>query len=899
MFTKFLPDGRDPELYELLERNWDITRHWFTAALLARAFLFQQFLNKAVSEKATLGNDLRRRWLLAQIQPKIIFGTDILNTLTQLIGGISNIADIETTLSQIWEAVTTLICRLDPSLESSDKRPSLFVIIDEAQDGVTQLPDAFMSGVQAPQDIKRKKRPVLRQLLFTLTSALEKTAENVDVTHIVTGTGISKEMLEDAVSSATYKEQSIAFVPDYNTGGFDHIEDQKSYIAHYLGEGFPQSQIGKPLCSRMWHWLRGRYRFTTEFLSLIIEDAFRNPDALLNAYIYEFGRFHPTDHGKNLSSSDGISSSYSFPFSALQFDKVLDKRDGREKIDNIDAIAYPFFMRSVISGGPLGQDEQDFIEWGIARWRYSTEKSTYKCTISEPLVLLAAAFRISLKDGTPLYKRLTAYIDTNSTGQNHNGFETYLTYFFARTFGRGERLGAVFDLQDCAEKTLGDYDATLVSLYRLDDDSPLEEYPIILFPGRDNPGSAESIEGEDVGPADGSYVRDCGPVHIPGSLAEHAKDHADTARWMHHRTRTAFCYPAPKTGPDLIFVLRLTKPHESQIYYIWVVVQAKFYRAHKSPNMKARDLKDAIRSVTPERFCMDEGDTEDPHERDELKEQNINLEHLGNRQKILEAMTDLTNREPSTGPYGVLRVVASFPQNAKFSLAPEAQTTADRYPLASLNREYLMRRLQHISPTRYLARKDEEDTRARRTNPRASLPPINPKTTQRLGKITLWTKEKSKVSIKAANMTHIQDQIEYIRIYGEWKWIPPANWRINGKEYKDTLSEFLYDVLRGRYSIRHDSSDARVVEDREEIVQKLVKRVNDGNGKDPEYDDRVLALSQHLNDEGENIFGGDVTMEEVNTPKDVEMEDATNEGMEGVEATETGRRNLKRKKRPD
>jgi len=257
-------------------------------------------------------------------------------------------------------------------------------------------------------------------------------------------------------------------------------------------------------------------------------------------------------------------------------------------------------------------------------------------------------------------------------------------------------------------------------------------------------------------------------------------------------------------------------------------------------------------------------------------------------------MADLVDREPATGTHGVLRVVATFPQNAKFSAIPETQASADRYPLASLNKEYLMKRLQHITPTRYLAKKDEEDTRARRTDPKAAIPPVNSKTIKRLEKITLWTKEKSKVSIETAKLTDIQDQIEYVRIYGRQKWIPPANWRINGKEYKVTLSEFVYDLLRGKYSIKHDD-DHSVVADREEIIQKLVKRTNDRNGVDQEYEDRVLALSKHLNEEDGNIFGGDVTMEKVNTTRDAEIEDTDN--VQGVEATGTNRRNLKRKKR--
>jgi len=259
MFTSSLPGNQDPKFYSLLVHNWNISKLWFTAALLARVVLFHQFLCRAILDSVVLGNDLRRRWLLAQIQPSTIFGSDVFNALTQNIATTSNATEIDVVLSRKWKEVTVLLHRLDPSLKSSDRKPSIFVVIDEAQDGVTQLPDAFVSGIQGPVQLTtRRKRPVLRQLVFTLTSALEEASDHIEFTHIVTGTGISKEMLEDAVSSTTFKEQTTGFVLGYNTGGFDYKHDQEKYITHYLGEDFPNSKMGKALCSRMWHWLQGR-----------------------------------------------------------------------------------------------------------------------------------------------------------------------------------------------------------------------------------------------------------------------------------------------------------------------------------------------------------------------------------------------------------------------------------------------------------------------------------------------------------------------------------------------------------------------------------------------------------------------------------------------------------------
>ncbi|THU87891.1 hypothetical protein K435DRAFT_842374 [Dendrothele bispora CBS 962.96] len=904
-FTSFLPDELDSNSFRLLQQNWDITKHWFTAALLARTVLFHQFLNTAISETFPLGADLRRRWLLAQIQPITVFGSDILNSFTRDIGTTSSTTDIEATFVQIWGEVTTLLYTLDPSLNAS-KKPTIFVVIDEAQDGVSQLPQAFMSGLPIPSEETRKKRPVLRQLVFTLTSALHKVGNGIDFAYIVTGTGISRKMLEEAISSATYKEQKIAFIPAYNTGGFDYEKNQREYIAHYLGQDFPDSKIGKCLCSRMWHWLQGRYRFTAEFLALLIEDAFQRPNTLLNSYISLFGGFDPTDWNVSNSEFKEEAPKFSFSFSPLQFDKLTGAGPGKGqgRIAVIDSIAYPFFMRSLISGDSLGDEDQTFIECGVARWQYSKEKASYNCTISEPLVLLAAAVLISVRDGTPLYKRLTQNIDANISSKNRNGFEAYLAYFFARTFGKTERLGAVFDLQYSAAEALADYDATLVSLYRMHDDSPLVTQSIVLFPGRDNHSYVKSVDLEDVNTG---FARDFGPVEIPGPLGEHVNSAEGMEDWLRHRTRTAFCYPPQLMGPDLMFVLRLTKPRQSSVHYIWVAVQAKLYRADKTLSLKAAKLKDAIRSVTPDRYFLNENDKEDYRDRNKLSEQKANQEHLEARDRVLNAMEDLENREPSAGPCGVLRVIASFPQHTKFSMVSEEQTSADRYPLSSLNREYLMARLQHINPTRYLARMDELDTMARRSSAKTAVPPVNQKTAQRLEKITPWTRKKSRIDIETAKLADIQDQIEYVRIHRRWKWVPPAIWRINGKECKAALSEFVYDMLQGKYTIKADvtNNNKKTTQDRAEILRRLVKRTDDSDGDDHEYNERVLALIEHASGEGE--VDGDAIVEGMNSMaahqqrQDVEMKDGMEDSTLKVDVLEedepSRRKHLKRKKR--
>ncbi|THU87878.1 hypothetical protein K435DRAFT_842364 [Dendrothele bispora CBS 962.96] len=827
----------------MLKKNWDITKHWFNAALLARIVLFEQFLSIADRHGISLGIEMRKRWVLAQILPQHVFQTDEidpLNSLTQHIGKCATTDDIEAALDVYWRNIAELLHKLEPSLKSDDRNPRLFVVIDEAQDGITQLPEAFMSGSQATEKF-RTKRPVLRQLVFTLTSAFDRVRGFLNTTYVVTGTGISKEMLEEAISSVYFKQRRTIFVTIYNTGGFDSEIDQQNYIASYLGGDFPESEIGKYLCPRMWHWLQGRYRFTAEYLALLIEDGLRRPHLLLNEYVSSFGGFHPTDSGtlleENVEHDGSRLPSFTFSFLPLNFDKLKEAREASVKLNTIAKAAYPYFMRSMTGNDiDLGKDERIFIECGVARWQYSTKKRKFDCKIKEPLVLLTAMVRLSLEDGIPLYQHLVDDIDKNVSFRNRNGFEAYLAYFFARAFGNEARLGAVFDLQYSVGEALANHNATLVSLYRGGDDYPLEEEAVLLFSDQNGERNSNTV----------GFVRDSGSVDIPGCLAEHANDTASVERWLRHRTHTAFCYPTIKMGPDLIFVLKLTSPND-EVRYLWVAVQVKWYRAEQSPNLKKDELEDAIRSVTPGYYFLEQGDVEEDQlkDHDTLPKEKGNRERLEYRNNVLKAMDDLADREPLAGPHSVLRVVASFPQGSNFQLVPEARYF-DTHPLASLNRNYLMTRLENITPRRFLAEIYERDRNMRLKNPDSIIPPINKKQIQRLSRVVAWGKDMSKLDVKAATMTELQDQIDRIRAFRSWEWIPCKSWRIDTKG-KLVLSEFVYDLLQDRYTFTDDEEKNEVViKRRGEIIPVLLK-------KNDKYEKYAHALIDLASEAGEDL----------------------------------------------
>ena len=76
---------------------------------------------------------------------------------------------------------------------------------------------------------------------------------------VVAGTGISKNVVDQAMASAIMKDSKYRWSSD--TGAFDSPEEQGRYLRRYLPKVLINSKEGVRLMQRVWHWLRGRYGF--------------------------------------------------------------------------------------------------------------------------------------------------------------------------------------------------------------------------------------------------------------------------------------------------------------------------------------------------------------------------------------------------------------------------------------------------------------------------------------------------------------------------------------------------------------------------------------------------------------------------------------------------------------
>jgi hypothetical protein len=93
------------------------------------------------------------------------------------------------------------------------------------------------------------RRPILREILSAWKGVLNSI--------IISGTGISRQVVEEVLGSVVAKDPSTIFTVT-DTGAFDDEDDQRTYLEQYLPSGYLNTAQGKYLATRVGYWLHGR-----------------------------------------------------------------------------------------------------------------------------------------------------------------------------------------------------------------------------------------------------------------------------------------------------------------------------------------------------------------------------------------------------------------------------------------------------------------------------------------------------------------------------------------------------------------------------------------------------------------------------------------------------------------
>ncbi len=178
-------------------------------------------------------DEYRKRWLLLQLHPGMVHPRiwDIFDHLSNMLSAASD-QYIDAQTQELLKRVRE-ICACDA--DSSSTRTPFFCVLDEAQFAATQCTTSFRS------DQNGKHRPILREIVH----AWEGQTLGQGVFMVVAGTGISKDVVDQAMASAIMKDSRYRWCSD--TGAFDTEDAQHRYLAKYLPKSLLKSQSGKRL----------------------------------------------------------------------------------------------------------------------------------------------------------------------------------------------------------------------------------------------------------------------------------------------------------------------------------------------------------------------------------------------------------------------------------------------------------------------------------------------------------------------------------------------------------------------------------------------------------------------------------------------------------------------------
>ncbi|KIM37392.1 hypothetical protein M413DRAFT_20297 [Hebeloma cylindrosporum] len=640
-FRPVLPPAGSAGYDVALKANREIASRNFRQIFLARLIMFNLFAEN-MNGCAGDARVYRERWLLLQLRPSFVHPQywDIFDELSCKLSGATD-SFINTKTKALLTNVRGLLCSgittgshsTQAQLSTSDTpQTPLFCVLDEAQHAATQHNTAFRS------DQNGAHRPILREIV----KAWESQSFGQGVFMVVAGTGISKDVVDQAMASAIMKDSRYRWCSD--TGAFDRKDVQQRYMQKYLPKSLLQSDVGVRLLERVWYWLHGRYRFTAGFVAELLVDGFKRPHGLLNAYVQHFTNFNVTD-APFFTKAEGsgplpLLSQYRLDFSKL-------KKNG-DMLSTIHQLTTHYLMRSVLPV-TLGKDEATYVEYGFARF---VDSETKTVAVDESLVLLSATRWINANHRTS-YKFFAKQIHLHDPSSN--GFENYIAFCIDIIFSYKRRVNEVFQFNGIVP-AWSSLEAELVSLYRTDLNI-VEQNPVRHF----------LFQGPSV------------------TLGVNAKSPEETSHWLDHRSHTPICFPHISMGPDLIFILRL-----SDGSLIWVVLQAK-YSLGKNGLLSRPFLRRAMRSVTPTSFFLDkDGKHFSPASHPNLVEET--------KSRFLA----LPNRRRDVGKYSLLRVVASFPADTNLKRCSEEDPDEDGHPIASLNMTLLKQITRRISPVDFL-----------------------------------------------------------------------------------------------------------------------------------------------------------------------------------------------------
>jgi hypothetical protein len=224
----------------------EATEHRLAQLLLAR-FLLLGLLYEASSQVDLSPMQLRRLWVLLQVQPNEVFRgfqPDVFTDISRLLRRMS-IYDLKMQIYEKYNELSTLLEEVFNPAISEYKKPPFFCVVDESQAAASLRRGEYWS------DNLFHERPLLKELFRSWTSVLPPEYMRL----VLSGTGIDLRLFEETLSSPAFKEHKYRTVTDL--GAFEDAKTQAEYIKQYIPANW-SDPAWKAVLDRAWIWLRGR-----------------------------------------------------------------------------------------------------------------------------------------------------------------------------------------------------------------------------------------------------------------------------------------------------------------------------------------------------------------------------------------------------------------------------------------------------------------------------------------------------------------------------------------------------------------------------------------------------------------------------------------------------------------
>uniref|UniRef100_A0A0W0FVZ7 Uncharacterized protein n=1 Tax=Moniliophthora roreri TaxID=221103 RepID=A0A0W0FVZ7_MONRR len=372
----------------------------------------------------------------------------------------------------------------------------IFIVLDEANVAVKACPKSF-------RDDHGNYYPLLKAMLKTWREHLG----TLPFVFVVTGTEIPREFFDSSGEWADFTWSS-------HTGSFNRQDHQSSYVQQFLPEDLWES-VGEPLTLRLWKWMRGRYRFTSAYVAILLEHTYAKPLTYLDMVIQQGSGYFPRDVHYGVRPPTDI-----IPLALLDFERMsIDRR--------LRSYVHLALMDTILSSSNPGYSAEAIILVNEGMGRFADSRCSH-IVVDEPLIIARAVTWFSGNEGeTPAsilnYQYFLDHLVDPGMSPRHP--PAYLAFALALVFGKSRRISDIFALSK----------------------------PVPIWSRRN---ADIVIRKQDGDIAVESPLRDVD--RMQRTLVAYSTTLADTLSWMRHHHRTPFCIHVTETTATLISIVKLS-----------------------------------------------------------------------------------------------------------------------------------------------------------------------------------------------------------------------------------------------------------------------------------------------------------------------------------------------------